>query len=201
MDVLPVLIPDGTELIVCDLGGVLYDIDFRRTILALQSLPGYNGRDILFGVDDQHPLFLEIDRGTITSAQFRAELRREWGFTCTDAELDAAWCAILISPFDHARRTVEHLRSHAPTVLLSNISLLHLELCLPQCEHFFPLFTERFYSCVMHARKPDAAAFTYVLDTMGIAPDKALMIDDSQRNCEEAANVGMRVHRVVRHER
>lgn len=196
MDVLPVLIPDGTELIVCDFGGVLYDIDFRRTITALQALPGYNGRDILFGVDDQHPLFVEVDRGSISNAQFRAELRREWGFTCTDAELDAAWCAILIHPFDHALNTVLRLRAHAPTVLLSNISLLHLGHCVPQCEHFLPLFTERFYSCIMHHRKPDAAAFTHVLETMGVEPGAALMVDDSARNCESAEMVGMKVWRV-----
>lgn len=43
----------------------------------------------------------------------------------------------------------------------------------------------------MHKRKPDADAFKHVCDEHEVAPNRALMIDDSKANCDAAALYGM----------
>lgn len=184
-------------LTILDFGGVLYHIDFERTRTALMALPGYNGKPVEFGVDVQSDVFIDFDKGLRTKEEFRADLRALWGFTCTDAELDAAWCAILIGLFDHAMHVVRSARAHGPLVLLSNISILHFEYCLPECAPLLALFDECFYSFAMHLRKPDPAAFLHVCAAMGYDPSDAILYDDSLANCTAAAALGMRTVRVL----
>lgn len=182
----------NTELIICDFGDVLYNIDFKRTHAALTTLPSYNGNQIDFGVDKQDNLFVEYDRGDISTHDFYHALRTKFGFVADDDALNAAWCALLIEPFDYAREAVIAFKAIAPTVMLSNINSLHLKKVLPECVHFLPEFHSLHLSCRMHKRKPDAEAFTHVCEAHEVAPNRAVMIDDSQANCDAAARLGLR---------
>jgi FMN phosphatase YigB (HAD superfamily) len=184
-------------LTILDFGAVLYDIDFERTRQALQALPGYNGKAIDFGVDVQSEVFHDIDKGAISEAAFRARLREMWGCTCTDAELDTAWCAILKGIYPTSADVVRNFAARGPVVLLSNISSLHLRHVLPECNDMLSGFTKRFYSFEIGLRKPDPAAFHHVCSVMGVAPHEATLYDDSKANCKSAAAMGMHVVRVL----
>jgi putative hydrolase of the HAD superfamily len=192
MEILQVLM-----LTILDFGGVLYNIEFERTRRALMQLPGYNGAPVSFGVDVQSDVFVDFDKGLRSTEAFRAELRALWGFTCTDAELDAAWCAILLGQYPHAQAAVQYHREHGPVALLSNISVLHFEHCLPECEELLASFDACFYSFAMHLRKPDPAAFLHVCDAMGYDPAETILYDDSAANCAAAAALGMQKVRVL----
>lgn len=185
------------DLIIFDFGAVLYDIDFTKTREAMHALAGYNGVPIHFGVDKQDDIFLAADRGEVTNEEFRAAMRTRWGFTCTDAELDAAWCALLKEPFPYAVDVVRKARRTAPVVLLSNISDLHLMHVLPQCRTLLPLFDGLFLSCQTGLRKPDPEAFLHPCDIMNADPERTMLFDDSGANCEAAASVGILVRRVT----
>ncbi|CAN5490151.1 HAD family phosphatase [soil metagenome] len=184
-------------LTILDFGAVLYNIDFELTKKALSALPGYNGNPINFGVDVQSDVFIDFDKGAISEAAFRAELRRLWGFTCTDAELDVAWCAILKGIFPTSADVVRNFAARGPVVLLSNISSLHLRHALPECIEMLSHFTKRFYSFEIGLRKPDPAAFHHVCATMNVAPHEATLYDDSLANCNSAAAIGMHVVRIL----
>jgi len=184
-------------LTILDFGAVLYNIDFTLTTNALCALPGYNGKPIDFGVDVQSEVFHDIDKGAISEASFRAQLREMWGFVCTDAELDAAWCAILKGIYPTSAEVVRNFAARGPVVLLSNISSLHLRHALPDCTTMLSFFTKRFYSFEIGLRKPDPAAFHHVCEVMGVAPHEATLYDDSKANCESAAAMGMHVVRVL----
>lgn len=53
-------------------------------------------------------------------------------------------------------------------------------------------FDDQFYSCELGVAKPDAAYFTTVLDRLGLRPGEVLFIDDSARNVDMAAELGLR---------
>ncbi len=187
----------SAELIVCDFGDVLYDIDFERTRAALTALPEYNGTPIEFGVDKQDELFVRYDKGDISTHDFFHALRTKFGFVADDDALNAAWCALLIEPFNFAREVVLAFKAIAPTVMLSNINSLHLGKILPECTHILPEFSALHFSCRMHKRKPDADAFKHVCDEHEVSPNRALMIDDSKANCDAAALYGMQTVRIT----
>ena len=191
MDVLPLLI--------VDYGNVLYDIDFDLTLTALRALPGYNGKPIKFGVDDQDEIFFKVDRGELSPAEFRNALRAHYGFTCSDDELNSAWCAILKAPYTHATDTLTELRTSYPgsrMVMLSNISEPHIAHAEPRSP-FLDQFDAIYYSCRIGLRKPDPRAFEYVLQEERTKAADAILFDDSVVNCEAARGLGMRVVRVT----
>jgi putative hydrolase of the HAD superfamily len=201
MDVLQLLTPDDVrdiDLVVFDLGGVLYNIDFERTRTAFAALPGYNGNPIAFGVDEQDDVFLQVDRGEVTDQAFYQALRERYGFTCSDTEIEAAWCAILIAPFADSAAWVETVSELRPVVLLSNISNPHLRHALPLFEPIIAPMQRAFYSCQMGLRKPDPACFLHVTQTMGVRPERSILLDDSSANCASARGLGMRVVQVTR---
>ncbi|MBU3742011.1 MAG: HAD family phosphatase [Candidatus Kapabacteria bacterium] len=196
MDVLQLL--DDVDLVIFDLGGVLYDIDFERTRSAFAALPGYNGMPIAFGVDEQDDVFFRVDRGELSDQAFYQALRERYGFTCSDADIEAAWCAILIGPFANAVAWVESVSALRPVVLLSNISHPHLRHALPHIEPIIAPMQRAFYSCTMGLRKPDPACFLHVTQTMGVHPDRSMLLDDSTANCASARGLGMRVIQITR---
>lgn len=215
---------DDRRLVIVDFGNVLYSIDFARTVQAFEALAGYNGEPIRFGVDDQDELFFRIDRGELTKEAFRAELRSRFGFTCSDDEIDRAWCAILIGPFPFIDKVISDIRGRfvgARVVMLSNISELHLEQAMRTTPELFegvgarlgvpagvgarhgvrarrgvPL-DEYYFSCRIGLRKPSAEVFLYVCEREGVRPKDCVLFDDSAANCEAAMKLGMRVVRVT----
>lgn len=211
---------DAGRLIVLDFGNVLYSIDFSRTVRAFEALAGYNGAPIRFGVDDQDELFFRIDRGELTTVEFRAALRERFGFTCADDEIDRAWCAILIAPFPFIDKVISDIRGRfvgARVVMLSNISELHLEQAMRETPTLFrgrslvvggeeplgslatsySLLDDYFFSCRIGLRKPSPEAFLYVCEREGVAPNDCVLFDDSAANCAAAMQLGMKVSRVT----
>ena len=190
------------QTILLDFGNVLYSIDFTRTVRAFEALDGYNGAPIRFGVDEQDELFFRIDRGELSTVEFRTALRTQYGFTCTDDEIDRAWCAILIAPFPFIDKVISDVRGRfvgARVVMLSNISELHLEQALRTTPELFggaPL-DDYYFSCRIGHRKPSTEAFLYVCEREGVAPNDCVLFDDSAANCAAAMALGMAVSRVT----
>lgn len=184
------------DLVIFDFGGVLFDIDFERTRIAMSNLAGYNGKPIDFGVDLQNDLFLRVDRGELVVDDFVQALRAMWGFTCSDDDIIDAWNSVLIGPFPWATKLIEEVQVYTKVVLLSNISWLHLWHCRPQCRELLSLFDRLFLSCATGIRKPNPQAFVNVVNTMGVSAARTLLFDDSIANCRAAAGIGMQIHRV-----
>lgn len=193
------------SLLIIDLGGVLFDIDFEKTRTAMMQLDGYNGTPISFGVEQQDDVFVAYDRGDISTAEFRSALRRTYGYSCPDESIDRAWCAILergLFPFaqDEVRR-LKSTYADAPgstTVILSNISELHYLDAEERCRPVFEMVDRVYLSYVIRRRKPDPAAFLHVIEAEGFAPYQAVLVDDSRANCDSAATLGLRIEHLVR---
>lgn len=185
------------SLLILDLGGVLFDIEFERTRQALLALPGYNGASIDFGVEQQSDIFVAYDRGDISTAEFRAGLRSLYGFTCDDNTLDRAWCAILDKGlYGDALERVQRCKSTYSaerTVILSNISELHHLDSAERCKPVFDLVDKTYFSYLIRLRKPDPQAFLYVCAQEGYSPSETTLVDDSRSNCDAARELGISV--------
>ncbi len=193
------------SLLIIDLGGVLFDIDFEKTRSALMQLEGYNGKPLTFGIEEQQEIFVEYDQGTITTPEFRAALREIYGFTCSDVDIDRAWCAILERGlFSNATDEVVRLRAAyanepgSAVVILSNISELHYLDARERCAPVFSLVDRVYLSYAIGKRKPDPGAFRHVICAEGYTPSQTTLVDDSLANCTAAESLGMHVVHIVR---
>ena len=182
--------------IVFDFGCVLVDLDKHRCIHALNAI---GAAPISVYVDEcrQEDLFHDLETGTSTVSQFCAEVRRKSpGCKATDADICAAWGALLTGIPARRIEALLRLRRHYRLFLLSNTNEIHWQKAVAD---FFPYqghqvedYFERIYlSYRMHLVKPDARIFTTMLGDAKIEADETLFIDDSPANCAAARQQGI----------
>ncbi|KOH43209.1 HAD family hydrolase [Sunxiuqinia dokdonensis] len=181
--------------IVFDLGGVLLDIDPQRTVKAFEAL-GLTDVIKPGGWGYKQEVFLQMEEGKLTDGEFRDGVRKLLPTPVSDAEIDRAWCAMLIDfPADHVR-LLKQLKSTYNLYLFSNTNNIHVDFFHKLFQKKFgfslsDLFVKDYYSNEINSRKPALEAFRFVLNDAALNPGETLFIDDSKENIEGAERAGM----------
>ena len=81
----------------------------------------------LLGEYAQKGVFLELEEGSITPAEFRAEIRKHVSSEVTDEEIDSAFCKFLLGIPPHRLQELESLRGRYGIYLLSNTNPIMME--------------------------------------------------------------------------
>lgn len=182
-----------------DLGGVIINIDFERSIQALTPLlqPAYHHRLKDWNALAKLPFFHAYECGEINTSDFYAALKQYMRPEVTEAAIEKAWMALLLDIPAERIRLLQKLKAAGyRLMLLSNTNPAHIERIeqMLQQEHntsFYELFHALFFSYEIGYTKPDARAFEYVLDASRTKANELLFIDDSAANIEAAAQLGM----------
>ncbi|MEI8113885.1 MAG: HAD family phosphatase [Bacteroidia bacterium] len=186
----------GIKNIVFDLGGVLLNIDPKKTIVAFGKL----GMDQLVGdhgLSYDHDIFYQMEQGKITPQEFRNGVRKLLPVEVSDQEIDDAWTAMLLD-FPVIRvDLVKNLRKEFKIYLFSNTNAIHVEKYHSNFrnQHEFEvstLFEKDFYSNEIGFRKPSPESFQEIIRLSGINPEESLFIDDSLPNVEAAIVSGLK---------
>jgi len=187
---------NGIRNIIFDLGGVLLNIDPKKTIdafgkLGMEQLVGDKG------LSYDHEIFYQMEQGKITSEEFRNGVRQLLPKEVSDDEIDAAWTAMLLN-FPAIRvELVKNLRNDFKIYLFSNTNAIHVEKfhSIFRKQHGFEvstLFDKDFYSNEIGYRKPSPESFKEIIRLSGINPEESLFIDDSFQNVESAITSGLK---------
>lgn len=183
--------------IVFDLGGVLMNIDFKRTFDAFEII-GYRGAEQAFQDPEINRLCMDFETGVYCSIEMRRKFRELTGFKCTDLQFDNAWNALLIDfPPEHIKR-VQQLAKKYKTYLLSNTNPIHAKHFNAELEKHFGiesmdhLLDKAWYSHNLGLRKPDERIFQKVLKASRLNPTETVFIDDGEMNVRVAESLGMR---------
>ena len=186
--------------IILDYGNVLFDIDFSRLRQSFVDL-GIADVDAFYGHQAQHALFDAFDKGILTAAQFRNELRNAThNRRLSDAAIDSAWNSLLIGVRPGHHELLLQLQKQYRTFLLSNNNEIHYQWIMDYLQREFNLsgndsfFEKAYYSHLMRMRKPDEEIFRFVLDTHRLEPAETLFVDDSPQHVETATSLGIRAH-------
>jgi len=159
-------------------------IPFTTIGQALQSAAEADGR---------HPLF-ELEKGTMSEADFVARLDRELGDGTSIAGLRETY-------FDHLHPNTEMIayvrgvrEGGARTALLTNNVREwepHWRAKLPEIDELFEVVVD---SAFVGMRKPDPEIYELTLDRLGggVEPADCVFLDDLGPNCEAARELGMR---------
>ncbi len=186
----------GIKNIIFDLGGVLLNIDPKKTIDAFGRL----GMEQLIsdkGLSYDHDIFYLMEQGRISPDEFRTGVLRFLPNEVTFDEIDAAWTAMLLD-FPAIRvELVKELRNEYRIYLFSNTNAIHVEKYHSNFrnQHGFEvpsLFEKDFYSNEIGFRKPAPESFQEIIRLSGIRPEESLFIDDSLQNVEAAIASGLK---------
>ncbi len=188
--------------IIFDLGVVLLDIDFQRTMNEFEKLGISNINKIYSGYDQQE-FFDKFDKGLISTEEFRDEVRKHINKPVTDEMIDRAWNAMIIEfPAKRINMLIK-LRALFRTFLLSNTNAIHFPVYNKQLNDKFQitdlseLFEKAYYSYRLGLRKPDKEIFDLVINENKLHPSETLFIDDSPQHIEAAANLGLNTRLLI----
>jgi putative hydrolase of the HAD superfamily len=184
------------DTVLIDLGGVLIDVDYMAAANAFAQ-QGFSDFGALYGKAKQDHLFDGFETGAISPTEFRQRIRDILGAPLPDGQIDACWNAMLGNIPPERIELVKRLKERYQVLLLSNTNAIHV----PAFEaivargsgiaDFKSLFHGAYYSCEIGLRKPDAAAFHYVLDRHHSDPARTLFVDDSIQHVEGARQAGL----------
>jgi glucose-1-phosphatase len=191
------------EAIIFDLGGVLLNIDVRRSIDAFLKLGFADVEEKMARILTKHSgtdapgIFQLYETGQITSAEFREGLRKYAGRDIGDEDIDRAWTAMLLDLPPGNIRLLEKLSGSYKLFLLSNTNAIHIETMLDKTRedngfsNMVNLFNKVYYSHVVGMRKPELEIFRFVIEDAALDPKTTVLIDDSIHNIEGAKASGL----------
>ncbi|MCF8463326.1 MAG: HAD family phosphatase [Flavobacteriales bacterium] len=185
--------------IIFDLGGVILNIDYSRTISSFQQL-GISEFEASYSQLVQTGLFDDYERGEMTSEDFRLGIREAFRIEPSDAQIDDAWNAMLLNLPKERLELLRKLAESKSIVLLSNTNEIHIHKFNQTLKLQHGLndlsgyFQKLYYSYEVGMRKPEARIFQHVLDEQRFDPSETLFIDDSPQHIDGARKVGLNAY-------
>ena len=185
--------------IIFDLGGVIINIDYNLTAKAFEQM-GISNFNVLFSQAQQSHLFDLYEKGQISSAEFRMEIKKIIGHHYTDEAIDKAWNALLLDIPPNRLTLLNKVKTKYSTFLLSNTNDIHIETFNGYLKQTFGVnnldgyFNKLYLSYKVGMRKPDAEIFELVLSENNLLPHETLFIDDSIQHIESAKKLGINAY-------
>jgi putative hydrolase of the HAD superfamily len=182
--------------IIFDLGEVITDVDFNKTFKAFDQLAG-KSTQALYNYHKQTTLFDDIETGKISPQSFRNQLKKIFQVDASNDEIDAAWNAMLGDTPLEKLNFVNDLRPKFKTYILSNTNKIHIDWIYNYLQENYKqknlgaFFDKVYLSHEIGFRKPDAAAYRFILNTHQLNAHETLFIDDKKENIDGAKLLGI----------
>ena len=187
----------NVKAIIFDLGAVILNINYQNTIDGFEKL-GVKNTTSFYSKKTQTHLFNQIETGKISQKEFLLQLQKE----TSDASIQQvknAWNAMLLDLPEERIKLLKSLNQNYAIFLLSNTNALHIcefkkKLGDNEYTEFYNLFDKVYYSHKIGFRKPQAEAFTIILNQNKLAAHEVLFIDDSPQHIEGAKKLGIQAY-------
>ncbi len=183
--------------VVFDLGGVVFRLD---KMIAIERFKEIGVTHIEEFLDDyaQKGIFGDLEAGLLTGDQYCEQLSRTVGKELTMEQLEYAWTGYAAELYQRNFDALVRLRREGfPIALLSNTNPFMMRWARSSefdgRGHGLDFYFDRLYlSYEMRMMKPDPEIFKAMIAGEQTDPENILFIDDSARNCEAAAALGIR---------
>jgi len=187
----------GVKNIIFDLGGVILNLDNRRTEDAFVALGVKNFREY-FGHGFAASFFKEYEVGRISDRQFIDSVRQLTGLDVPDQAIIDSWNALLLDFPAERIQLLKELRKTYRIFLFSNTNALHLAALQQIWTGTFSdgsldqHFERTYYSHLLGMRKPDRESFEFILKENQLKGHETLFVDDAIVNVEGAEQAGLK---------
>lgn len=183
--------------IIFDLGGVILNIDFNKTIEAFRKL-GISEIEEIYTGYRQSNFFDSYDKGKISDREFIETLKKHLRCPVGDVQVLKAWNAMILDfPADRIE-LLKRLKKKYRLFLLSNTNSLHFPFYNKQLLDVYGikdlsmLFEVTYYSFRFGMRKPDLEFFNLLMTENKLNPYETLFVDDVLLNLEAAEKLGIK---------
>ena len=186
----PLLSPGSADALLFDLGRVVLDIDFNRTLACWAFHAGCEPAQLATRFSPGET-FRRHETGEISDAEFFAAVRASLGIDITDAQFLEGWNAVFAGEIPGIAPLLARAGKRLPLYAFSNTNGAHVEYFTVVHADVLGHFREMFLSSSIGLRKPDAAAYDHVVTAIGVPPDRVVFFDDLAENIEGARVRGL----------
>lgn len=178
-----------------DLGGVIMDIRRENCVAAFKAL-GMENPDEFLGEYSQSGPFAAIENGQSTPEEFRDKIRQIIGNDrLSDSSIDEAFGRFLIGIPPRRLEQLRQLKQQFNLYLLSNTNPIMwadgIARNFAREGHDVDFyFRDNLRSYKAGVMKPDPEIFRMAARQFGIEPSETIFLDDSEKNCQAARELG-----------
>ena len=182
--------------IIFDLGGVILNLDYAKTVDEFKKIGLLNFQD-LYSQKMQNILFDDFEKGEVSSAEFISSLIDSENLKIKEIDFINAWNAMLLEIPVKKLEFIDALKKDYKVFLLSNTNEVHINKFEDDLKknnmlnQFYKCFDKVYYSSRMGKRKPDENCFKQVLEENQLVPQQTLFIDDSVQHIKGAKRIGI----------
>ena len=187
----PPLCPGVADALLFDLGRVVLDIDFDKTLACWAGHAGCEVASLVGRFSSRDEIYQRHERGEISDAEFFAGLRRLLGIKISDAQFLEGWNALFAGEMPGIAPLLKRAANHLPLYAFSNTNGAHVEHFSVAYADLLGDFREIFLSSAIGLRKPDAAAYDHVVSAIGVPASRIVFFDDLAENVEGARARGL----------
>jgi FMN phosphatase YigB (HAD superfamily) len=187
----PLLAPGSADALLFDLGRVVLDIDFSKTLACWAGHAGCDPAEFTGRFSSRDDIYLRHETGAISDAEFFAALRASLGIGISDAAFLEGWNAIFAGEMPGIAPLLERAAQRLPLYAFSNTNGAHVEHFSQAYAGVLGHFREMFLSSSIGLRKPDAEAFDHVVKAIGAPAARIVFFDDLAENIEGARARGL----------
>lgn len=186
--------------IIFDLGGVILNIDFKKTEEAFRQL---GLKDFSTHINQFHNsgFFLLYETGMIDDDEFVYSIKSLIKNPVESRQVIEAWNALLLDFPPERIKLLKRLREKFRLFLLSNTNAIHLKefnqrLYDEYGGYLEDLFEKTYYSHAVKLRKPAEAIYKMVLSENNLIAGETLFVDDTASNFPEAEKLGIKTYHI-----
>jgi FMN phosphatase YigB (HAD superfamily) len=186
----PLLSPGSADALLFDLGRVVLDIDFNKTVACWAGHATCEPAHLL-GRFTRDEIYHRHERGEISDGQFFAALRASLGVELSDIQFLEGWNAIFAGEMPGIAPLLARAAKCLPLYAFSNTNAAHVEHFSKAYADVLGHFREMFLSSSIGLRKPDAQAYDHVVKAIGVPAGRIVFFDDLAENIEGARARGL----------
>jgi putative hydrolase of the HAD superfamily len=186
----PLLSPGSADALLFDLGRVVLDIDFNKTVACWAGHATCEPAHLL-GRFTRDEIYHRHERGEISDGQFFAALRASLGVELSDIQFLEGWNAIFAGEMPGIAPLLARAAKRLPLYAFSNTNAAHVEHFSKAYADVLGHFREMFLSSSIGLRKPDAQAYDHVVKAIGVPARRIVFFDDLAENIEGARAQGL----------
>ena len=189
------------KAIVFDIGGVLIGLDLDRCIRTFKEVLGFDRITELLDPYHQKGIYGEMEAGTLSADEFRAEVLEDSRPGCQPEDVDRCMYSLLTGMDPDTVQTVKRLAGRYPLYLLSNNNPIAMSRILEMFREngLAPetTFRDQFISSEMKLLKPSREIYEESVRRTGLPAGEVLFIDDNETNVLAAREAGMQARLFV----
>src|SRR3954469_18172090 len=187
----PPLFPGAAEALLFDLGRVVLDIDFEKTLACWAAHAACEPSQLVRRFSSHDEASRRHERGEISDREFFAALRTSLGIAISDAQFLEGWNALFAGEMPGIAPLLARASQRLPLYAFSNTNGAHVDHFSAAYAGVLGHFREVFLSSSIGLRKPDPAAYDHVVKAIGVPAQPMVFFGGRAENIDGAGAGGL----------